>query len=254
MKIHLTCPHCSANFDADHRPGMAEIHCPECSERVELPDDAAAASGVAPLALVMALVAGGVGSVVWALVALYANLEIGYLAWGIGGLVGFAAVKFGGRGVVMGGIAAVISVLSIFGGKFAAIEGEIRQMTDRTAHEAYVEEMQVDVEALEALGPDPSDERLAIMMSARGYTDEDPGSVSEEAIENFRESIMPTLVEFDAQGADYDKWSENQDEWIRMVYLGEDGHFGAIKSEMNLIDAIFLLLGLSTAFGLVSKA
>jgi len=65
------------------------------------------------------IIAGVIGAVIWAAIAYYANVEIGYLAWGIGALVGFAvAAASSGGGAAAGVIAVLITVLSICGGKY----------------------------------------------------------------------------------------------------------------------------------------
>lgn len=75
-------------------------------------------------AVIAGVVAGLVGAAVWAGVAYFLNMEIGWVAWGIGLLVG-VAVGSAARdeaGATTGGIAVVIAVLSILGGKWAVIE------------------------------------------------------------------------------------------------------------------------------------
>ena len=67
-------------------------------------------------------VAGLVGAAVWAALAYFSGHEIGWIAWGIGGLVGLTVLKTadGENSFKTGALAALISVLAILGGKFAA--------------------------------------------------------------------------------------------------------------------------------------
>ena len=60
-----------------------------------------------PLAL--ASLAALLGAAAWGLLAIYADLQHGFLAWGIGGLVGFAVVKGGGYGKQQAILAAVLA-------------------------------------------------------------------------------------------------------------------------------------------------
>ncbi len=76
--------------------------------------------------LVQAVLGGGiaalVGAVVWAALFYYGDLEHGALAWGIGGLVGFGvALSSRGGDIKTGVIAVLFSVVSILGGKYAAV-------------------------------------------------------------------------------------------------------------------------------------
>lgn len=70
------------------------------------------------------IVAGVIGAAIWAAIAYFLNVEVGYVAWGIGGLVGFAVAKGGdGEGSTNNAIfAVVVTVLSIVGGKYAVLE------------------------------------------------------------------------------------------------------------------------------------
>jgi hypothetical protein len=72
--------------------------------------------------VVRSLLAGGVaaliGGGIWALIAIVAHIQIGWLAWGIGWLCGLSVAKFGrGNGVVFQFIAVGFSLLGILIGK-----------------------------------------------------------------------------------------------------------------------------------------
>lgn len=70
------------------------------------------------------LVAGVIGALVWAGIAVGLSLEIGWIAWAIGGLVGFG-VALGNRGAggtATGILAVVFSAMSILAGKYAAVQ------------------------------------------------------------------------------------------------------------------------------------
>ncbi|MFG0331434.1 MAG: hypothetical protein ACF8PN_16215 [Phycisphaerales bacterium] len=67
--------------------------------------------------------AGAVGAAIWAGVTLATDTEWGILAWGIGGLVGFAvyAAADGEAEQRNGVAAAIIAVLAVLAGKYAAV-------------------------------------------------------------------------------------------------------------------------------------
>lgn len=84
------------------------------------------------------VVAGAIGAAAWAALAYYANVEIGWLAIGIGALVGFATsagAAIGGSstsgdapsGPFLGGIAVLITIASLCAGKYAIVEIGIQQ-------------------------------------------------------------------------------------------------------------------------------
>jgi uncharacterized tellurite resistance protein B-like protein len=94
--------------------------------------------------VVFGVLGGIVGAAVWAGVVYLTEYEIGWIAWGIGGLVGYC-VAFGNqdRGrtpTAAGVIAVVITVLSIAGGKYAAIE--LMMPTDQELVDMFTEQFQ----------------------------------------------------------------------------------------------------------------
>ena len=61
------------------------------------------------------------GALIWYGIIYFTEYEIGIVAWGIGALVGFGAAVCGGEGLLMGGISALLALLSISLGKFLYI-------------------------------------------------------------------------------------------------------------------------------------
>lgn len=83
-----------------------------------------------PLQIIVGTIAGLVGAAIWAAISYYANVEIGYVAWGIGILVGVAVAATGENGAGAGIVAVVITVLSLLGGKYAAVEISARNLEE----------------------------------------------------------------------------------------------------------------------------
>jgi len=72
-------------------------------------------------------IGGLIGAVIWAVVTHYSGYEIGWIAWGIGGLVG-VGVRLGtsaSGGISHGGTAAIIALVAVLGGKWAAVRFEL---------------------------------------------------------------------------------------------------------------------------------
>ncbi len=72
-------------------------------------------------------IAGAIGAVIWAVVTHYSGYEIGWIAWGIGGLVGIGVRlgTAGSGGIGHGGTAAIIALTAVLGGKWAAVRIEV---------------------------------------------------------------------------------------------------------------------------------
>lgn len=76
------------------------------------------------------LIGGVLGTAVWAAIAYFAHAEVGWIAWGIGFVVGFG-VRFMSaeeQGFMPGMIAVVIAVVSVLAGKYAAVELAFRDL------------------------------------------------------------------------------------------------------------------------------
>lgn len=98
------------------------------------PETPSGPSAMLPLLwIVGATVGGAIGAAVWAAIAYFAHYEIGWIAWGVGGLCG-AGLLIASRGqtagALTGGIAAVIAVVAILTGKYAAVYFTFDQMVD----------------------------------------------------------------------------------------------------------------------------
>lgn len=110
--------------------------------------------------IVAGLVGGAVGAAIWALIAYQAHVELGWIAWGVGVLVGLG-VRLGAAGdtgPATGLIAAVIAAASVAGGKYAtimvladdataAVNSEIDQLSDEAIFGFLVDEVVVEFEA-----------------------------------------------------------------------------------------------------------
>jgi hypothetical protein len=86
------------------------------------------------------LIGGVVGAALWGGISYFTGYEIGWIAWGVGGLVGLGcALASSEVGPAHGIVAVVITVLSILGGKFLAVELSKSQVV-----ESYLNQFQDD--------------------------------------------------------------------------------------------------------------
>lgn len=73
------------------------------------------------------LIGGAIGAAIWAAIAYYAHVQLGFVAIGVGALVGCGTFMFAGDEVspVTGAAAALIALASIAAGKYMAIHAVI---------------------------------------------------------------------------------------------------------------------------------
>lgn len=222
----------------------------------------------APMGAAAGLLAGLLGAAAWAAIAYFGNIEIGYLAWGIGGLVGFAVARGAGQqGPMLGAIAVVITVLSICGGKLATIDLLIQ------------DELANAVQESADLSPEDFEEPALVSRIADKLVAEREEAGEEiEWPENQEVSSLEDLEELEAsQFYPEDIWAEAEQRWqsmsdqeqgalrqqaasearqlaeefgeqMRGVYLVE-----AFKGSFGIIDIVFFGLGIVTAWGFASS-
>jgi hypothetical protein len=100
----------------------AKAHMPKLEPRsapTPTAQDERVSNAILP-ALAAAAVAGLIGGAIWGFIVITTGYEIGYVAWGIGVLAGYAVVHFSGgqQGTIYQAIAVVGSALGIVTGKY----------------------------------------------------------------------------------------------------------------------------------------
>lgn len=283
--IQFDCPECGAEIKAPVTVAGKTGKCPKCDARVEVPEAVAGAAGAAPEAeeavsapvrrprtgsgvrrrrtaapdpaagentgLAIGVAAGGAvaGALIWAAISYFTNYEVGWIAWGVGGLVGGAAVLAGGRSQTVAIAAAVLAVLGIAAGKVlgfqfavSAAAPELRQRLIDEGAEAGYDELKWDASGLAALEDSSDDEQLVAYLEEHGYEGVTPVM--------FRTEVEPQLRQFHAEQPTFDVWLDG----IIEQSVDEVSAVDLAMSELNAIDLLFLFLGVSTAYGLVVKA
>lgn len=84
--------------------------------------------------VVLGVFAGAASAVIWAAISYSVNFEIGFVAWGVGALVG-AAMGYGAATQANNGtglVAVVIAVASILIGKYSAVQLDVRSTRPTT--------------------------------------------------------------------------------------------------------------------------
>ena len=214
---------------------------------------------LAPIGMPMAAAGGAalVGAVGWALLLKEAGYEIGWIAWGIGALVGWVAVKVGGRGRMLAVGAAVLTVLSILAGKLLGyhlqVDASAGQMADQEAL-AYDEYMRdaSDWAELCANGQ-PTPENVRGFMSAHDYVEPGREPIPDEDLDYFLARMAPRLQWMQTEKPSPDEFRARSESDLRAMVYAESSLPELVLADLNHFDALFAFLGISTAFGLVMR-
>lgn len=108
------------------------------SDPVLVREERPAAAALLP-ALLAGLVAAVVGGVVWGLIVKWTDYEVGFVAWGIGFLVGLAVVTAArARGLVFQIVAVLCALLGILIGKYLSFVWALQELAEEDGVELPV--------------------------------------------------------------------------------------------------------------------
>lgn len=209
-----------------------------------------------PIALLGGVVAAVLGAAGWGLLTWATGWEIGYVAWAIGGLVGFGVAVLGGKGPAMSATAALLAALSIFGGKMLAIRMVAQNaLANRVDDKEQRQEYEQFKEAAAAFAKLSSEDEHRQFMVEHGFTEaKNARAVSDEELAEFREGSAPALAHFADEKPDFEAWKSEQAD-VRAQFLNDPALLAQIAfRDLGLIDGLFMLFGIGTAFRVVAAA
>jgi len=222
-------------------------------------------SGFSVVALIAAVIVGVVGAFIWKIVAVQVGYEFGLIAWVIGGAIGFAATLVGGKGPVVGATCALITVLSIFGGKHMTVShfyseeyaAVIADEFDQLIIQEMYDESMVDAEAFASI--DKSDAAIKSFMADYGYSEEvSAEAISDEELEYFQYEVQPFLEDTEMIVAYYEDLQGQFDEFgadapVMAAAMEEQSTFSIVVESLGILDLVFIVLGFSTAYRVGSE-
>jgi hypothetical protein len=251
--IDFACPGCETTIKAPTRFAGRDAQCPKCSATVTIPaadpaagaiavPDATAARSASPprhaVPATVALVAAVAGALVWAGIAYFTGYEVGWVAWGIGAVVGGAAVATGGRGQVMAVTCAGFALVAILGGKLLTIQLHVDSALRRELAPHYAE-MVRDARDFARIAADATDDQVEDFMIDHEF---------HVPVGEFRAEIAPALLDFARTEPTFDDWAELYVEQAKSEFELST----TLASTLGMVDLVFAFLGISTAYMLVN--
>lgn len=218
-----------------------------------------AESGMTPPSFLVALLAAAAGALAWGAVSYFTGYEVGYVAWAIGGVVGMAMARLGGRGMACASTAAVLTVAGIAGGKLLGtrfvLEKDLRQGCQATFTPELHAEFVSDAADFALLAVDAGEGELRRFMVEHLYTGADsPEEVQDEELQGFLAVNAPNLRALHANPIPYAEWYAQREAESRQAFEEDFSIVQANLDGLDLIDLVFVVLGVSTAFGIVRRA
>lgn len=213
-------------------------------------------------AVIGGLIGGAIGALAWAGVVVFTGYEVGWIAWGVGGLVGYGVAKGNEDGArsstAAGTLAVVIAALAIVAGKYAGIQSvmpsddEIMAMfTANFESEEYLISYVADEVVAEYVAAGLGvDWPAGVDPSQAAYEVDYPADVWAEADARWAARSEQERTDFRAarEAETMASVSESMPE-IRAALVG-----GGFAGSFTPMDLIFFGLAMVTAFGVGSGA
>jgi len=211
-------------------------------------EEAAVAASISPKAIVGSSGGALLGAVIWAGIMKLTGYEIGYVAWLVGILAGVGAIIFtpDKRSVQIGVMAAMMAVAGVFAGKVIAFNWIVSDVVTPELISSAVDdddqmfEMACSYMAIKG----KIDGRLAVSIIEYYCYDENIPETNEMA--NGRTAV----AEFVSQLTYDEKYSLAEGVLNMRVadYVKNESVIEKIKSSVDMIDIVFLVLAVMTAF------
>src|SRR5688500_12595792 len=215
-----------------------------------------------PGGIVGALAAAAIGAVAWALVAKFAGYEVGYVAWGVGALIGFSSALLGGKGMTNGVVCAFLALVAIASGKVLGSMWTTEEdiylgyMDEFLAEEQYNVQLQEAAAFAKLTGKEQYPQFIVDNGCTGATTLEE---VTEDDLAEFKDHAE-SLRKLAAENPTYEAWQD------RIRPMAEEDSRGYAKEEaaqwtigdhivwskdyLVAMDILFAVLGIASAFAL----
>jgi hypothetical protein len=209
-----------------------------------------------PIAVMGAAAAALVGALIWTLVCSLTRLEIGWVAWGVGCLVGIGAVALGGRGKQMAVTCALLAAAGIFLGKVLTVKTALAEGIESAGKTMLTVETYEEWKKFAEEIASVDDAKHVEYAIARGFSPppEDPAhGAGAKQLELFKTNVEPILRGLHEERWDYERWRAEMLAVVTRCAREECSIAGMTFRNLSAIDVIFFLLGISTAFRIVAS-
>lgn len=193
------------------------------------------------------------GAFIWKIIAVTFDYELGLVAWGIGGAVGFSAAMLGAKGQQAGVICGLLALFAIFGGKYLiydsyiAVLNETMSSISEELRPAFEAEQEIAANYYRSVEDEESKNQFIVDF---GYSDYDAASsVTLEEVAFFDEEVLPKFESIENGSLDFEGWLNS----FSKERIEDKSTLSYVFESLGLIDFLFLFLGVATAFRLGSS-
>jgi len=193
-------------------------------------------------AVVAACVAGFVGALVWWGVAAVSGYEIGWLAWGVGAMVGAAYHSQGGHPALGMATCAGIAILAIVGGKYLAFQTTVGSELEELHASGELSQMYIWLRTnAERYNSAPDKTAVSRQLAAELWYEDGNAAIDEDEVAEFQAEIGPMLQRVPRH------------ETYEQFHAAEIGHIESTAKfgdMFDFMDILFLAFGVMSAIRL----
>ncbi|TQV72251.1 hypothetical protein FLL45_18710 [Aliikangiella marina] len=203
-----------------------------------------------PVMLITCSIAAALGSLIWLAMLILFDYETSLVALLIGAIIGYASTMTGSKGQITGIICAMFTLFAIFSGKYLAFEtiqvvatnlSDISNAERSQLEKVYLEEKQI---AQEYITLDPTQNALKRFMLKHQFSfARSINHISQQELQDFEIYSKPRLMRIATTAPTFDQWLSNTVSDIQGT-----SSFDLISRNFDIYDAMFLFLGVLTAF------
>ncbi len=208
------------------------------------------------LAGLFAIVAALIGAVIWAGITYATGYQIGFMAIGMGALVG-AGVKFGGgEGKVAALFAGGIAIVAMLLGEFMTVHIALGRAIDEMADEAltraaYEEEFAM---ADQFVLYTTEENYKEFVFENTYYTEaESAEEVTDAEVQEFLADYAPDLRRLHEERPAYQTWRDRKYQYGRQEIMQGANMIGFVFENLGIVGGIFMVIGLFAAMRVVGE-
>lgn len=248
MKLSVTSVHASAPASvasiASEPPPSAPL--PPAARSASPPRSAGYSGPSNQRGLIGAAVGGFVGMIIWAGLIVLTDREIGWIAWGVGGLTGFAARSIGrGTSPQIGFAAAVAALIAIIGGQFLATRHAVNTFVDKAVKEGYDGHIAYAKEAVNA----KTDPEIKAFLVKNQEVDGETSAITDADVDEFKREQLPNLRKAAGGELSRSEFERTNREAFNSIFSTSR----ILMSSLSLWTLLWIFLGVGSAYRLGSN-
>lgn len=207
------------------------------------------------MAGLFAVVAAIVGTLVWAIITNVTGYQIGWMAIGMGALVG-AGVRFGGgEGKPAALFAGGLALVGMFAGNMMAANIALDNAIKKEAKFALTREAYAEtITAADAFVMTSEDQYPDFIIEHTFISEaSSPEDVTVAEIEEFKTVSIPELRRIHTERPDFNTWRNEEYTYARAAIRNEVNLVQFVFEDLGIIGFVFMIMGLVAAVRIVGE-